>query len=327
MTGSGNSPGDHQDESSTGNGNDAAAERLIQHIDHYVRLLHITHEAIVCVDDTCNIIVFNQGAEKLFGYSQDEIIGKPVMTLVCQRYRSEEKHRLAALTRIARESQMGFRTDKVVCQRKNGQRFPSEASLSQTNLNGHRVYTLIVRDNTEHVVQERQLAYQAEHDQLTDLPNRNLLYDRLSEGIARADRNRRKLGVVYLDLDDFKPINDHYGHETGDCLLQAVAKRLSDSMRQTDTVSRIGGDEFIVCVEQIKEEEDAIAAAAKIVHALKQPFRILGQQIRTTASIGIAVYPDHGREPATLLRHADQAMYRSKAEGNGPIIYRFPSGA
>ena len=220
---------------------------------------------------------------------------------------------------------MGFKTGKVICQRSDGQRFPTETSLSQADVSGYRLYTLVVRDSTQHVVEERRLAYQAEHDQLTDLPNRNLLYDRLGAGIARADRNRRKLGVVYLDLNDFKPINDRYGHETGDCLLQAVAKRLSDTMRQTDTVSRIGGDEFIVCVEQIKGEQDAIAAAAKIVHALKQPFRILGAQIRTTASIGIAVYPEHGQDPATLLRHADQAMYQCKAESNGPIMYHLPS--
>ena len=115
MTGSGNPPGDHQDEARTGKENDAAAEQLIRQIDHHLRLLHITHEAILCVDDACNIVIFNQGAEKLFGYSREEIIGKPVMSLVCRRYRSEEKHRLAALTRIARESRMGFRTDKVIC--------------------------------------------------------------------------------------------------------------------------------------------------------------------------------------------------------------------
>jgi diguanylate cyclase (GGDEF)-like protein len=183
---------------------------------------------------------------------------------------------------------------------------------------GQRLYTLLVQDTTDRVQQAEQLVYQAEHDQLTDLPNRALLYERMRAGIARADRYGRKLGVVYLDLDQFKPINDLYGHETGDCLLQAVAHRLRDSMRQSDTISRIGGDEFIICLEQIKNRQDALAATRKIVESLKSPFQILGHQLAVSASIGIAVYPDHGRETETLLRMADQAMYRAKSAGRDP---------
>jgi len=322
MTTSGSPPSNHQDEPATGNEKDAAAARLIRQIDRYIRLLKITNEAIVCADDRCNIVVFNQGAEKLFGYPRDEIIGQQLISLVCPRYRTNEKHRMAVLTRIARESKMGFKVDHVLCEKKSGERFPVDVSLSQTAFSDHRLYTLIVHDATERIMQERRLAYQAEHDELTDLPNRNLLNDRLNAGIARADRDHRKLGVVYLDMDDFKPINDQYGHETGDCLLQAVAKRLADTMRQSDTISRVGGDEFIICLEQIKSEQDALAAARKISSALKQPFQILGQQINVSASIGIAVYPEHGHDAVTLLRHADQAMYTAKAADGSPQLYR-----
>ena len=325
MTGTGDPPTGHQDEPATGNDQDAAAQRLIRQLDRYVRLLHITHEAIVCADDNCTIVVFNQGAEKLFGYTRGDIVGKELMTLVCPRYHATDKTRLAALTRIARESRLGFKTDRIVCQHKSGARFPVDISLSQTSLSGrHRLFTLLVRDASERLLQEGQMAYQAEHDQLTDLPNRTLLNERLGAGIARASRCQRKLGVVYMDLDDFKPVNDRHGHETGDCLLQAVAKRLRDTMRQTDTVSRIGGDEFIICLEQIKDKQDAVAAASKIIHALQQPFMILGQQIVTSASIGIAIYPDHGEDATTLLRHADQAMYIAKAKDNNPALYHPP---
>ncbi len=311
----------HQDDSATGRSDDAAAHRLIQQLDRFLHLLNITHEGVICVDDACNIVVFNQGAEKLFGYQSTEIIGKPVTLLLCRQFRSEAKHRLAALTRIARESHMGFRTERIVGRRKNGGSFPCELSLSQGSLPGHRLYTLLVRDATQRVNQERQLAYAAEHDQLTDLPNRTLLYERITTGMARADRNRRKLGIIYLDLDQFKPINDKFGHETGDCLLQAVARRLNDTMRRVDTVSRIGGDEFIVCLEHIKSEQDAVAASHKIAEALKPRFRIMGQPISVSASIGVAVYPDHGQDANALLRHADQAMYRAKASGHGPALY------
>lgn len=322
MSKNGTPPPTHQEDDKTRKQKDAAAQRLTRQIARFLHLLNITHEGVVCVDEQCNIVVFNEGAEKLFGCKRGEVMGQAVTRLICQRFRAREKHRLAALMRIARDSQLGFKTDSIICKRKNGERFPTEISLSQGTLPGHRLYTLVIHDMTERVKQEQLLTHLAEHDQLTDLPNRALLNERLRAGIARADRYGRKLGVVYMDLDNFKPINDRYGHETGDCLLQAVALRLSDTMRQSDTVSRVGGDEFIICLEHIKTEEDAVAATQKIIGSLKQPFQILGQQVTVSASIGIAVYPDHGNQADTLLRLADQAMYRAKAEGHGFAVYR-----
>jgi len=306
----------------SGNDSRVAAKKLIRQTGRYVRLLHITHEAIICIDERCKVLIFNQGAENLFGYHQKEILGSSAQRLLCPKFLTTEKHRLGTLARIARDNHIGFNTDRIICKRKNGERFPTEVSLSQTTLPGQRLYTLVVRNASERIRAEEQLAHAARHDELTDLPNRALLNDRLSAGIARAQRYQRKLGVVFLDLDDFKPINDHYGHETGDCLLQAVAKRLRDTMRQSDTVSRVGGDEFIVSLEQIKSTEDAIAAARKLDLALKQPFSLLGNQISISASIGIAVYPDHGSDPATLLRHADQAMYSVKSTHHNPQLFQ-----
>lgn len=313
----------HQGEQDTGKESKAAAERLIRQIERYVHLLHITHDAIICVDDDCQIVIFNQGAEKLFGYQSGDIVGKPLNALLSRQYMHEEAVRLNTLTRLARDNHLGFRADRIICRRLNGEHFPSEVSVSQGNLLGHPLYTLVVRDSTHRHQQERQLAHQAEHDGLTDLPNRILLSDRLEAGIARASRYHRKLGVIYIDLDNFKPINDRYGHETGDCLLQAVAQRLTHAMRQSDTVSRIGGDEFVICLEHIKSPEDASAAAAKVVRALKEPYRIDNKHLEISASLGIAVYPDHGKDPSTLLRCADEAMYRSKAGGGKPQLFSY----
>lgn len=311
----------HQDDRTTGKDDHAAAERLIRQAGRYVRLLHITHEGIICIDEACHIVIFNQGAERMFGYEEKEVAGTNVQNLLCPDFRHQEKHRLSVLRRIARDNHIGFNTENIVCMHRNGECFPTDVSLSQTTLPGQRLYTLVVHNVSERLRAQEQLAHAARHDELTDLPNRTLLNDRLSAGIARAERYQRKLGVVYLDLDDFKPINDHYGHETGDCLLQAVAKRLRDTMRQSDTVSRIGGDEFIVSLEQIKSAEDAIAAANKLNTALRQPFSVLGKQISISASIGIALYPDHGSDPTTLLRHADQAMYTSKSSHQNPHLF------
>jgi len=308
------------DEPSADRQSDAADTQLLQQIDGFVHLLNISHAGIVCIDEQCNVAVFNQGAEKIFGYKREEVLGLPFTHLICRQYRAREKHRLAALIRIARDNRIGFKTDSVICKRKSGERFPTDISLSQGLLPVQRLYTVVVHDATDRVQQAEQLVYQAEHDQLTDLPNRALLYERLRAGIARADRYGRKLGVVFLDLDQFKPVNDRYGHEAGDCLLQAVARRLSDTMRQSDTISRVGGDEFIICLEQIKNQQDALAASRKIVESLKSPFQILGRQLVVSASIGIAVYPDHGQETETLLRRADQAMYRAKTGGRSPEL-------
>jgi diguanylate cyclase (GGDEF)-like protein/PAS domain S-box-containing protein len=304
-----------------GKADDAPAAQLIRQIDRHLRLLHITHEAIVCVDSRCIIMLLNQGAEKLFGYEHDELMGKPLQQLISTAHIEQQRPRLSALTRIVRDQQLGFQHERIVCARKNGDAFPAEVSLSQSRIAEQRLYTFVVRDITRIAEEERRLAYRAEHDELTDLPNRNLLNDRLNQAIARAVRQQRRLGVVYLDLDDFKPVNDRYGHEVGDCLLQAVARRLRDSMRQTDTVSRIGGDEFIICLEQIKSGSDAVAAAKKLVIAMKQPFQILGKSISVSASIGVAVYPDHGGDPTTLLRNADQAMYTAKTAGVSPRLF------
>jgi len=317
----------HQEDQLSGNEPTVTSSRLVRQIDRYLRLLNITREAILCVDDDCRIVVFNQGAEKLFGYSRQEVLGTPLLELLCRRFRCEARNRLAALTRIAREEHLAFQTDRIVAQHKSGQAIPCDVSVSQSPMLGHSLLTLVVRDSSKRLEREQRLAYRVEHDDLTDLPNRVLLNDRLHAGMARAGRDGKRLAVVYLDLDNFKPVNDHYGHQAGDCLLQAVARRLMDTVRQSDTVSRLGGDEFIICVEQIKTPQDALAAAGKLCNAFRQPFRILGTEILARASIGVAIYPDHGRDAPTLLRKADEAMYAAKATGSGPQLYQPPTDA
>ncbi len=312
-----NLPPSHQEEPPPRTHPRTADNPSLRQIVSGVRQLNITHLAIVCVDDHYRLSLFNQGAKKLFGYRQSTVLGLPFTRLLCPEFRRREKHRVAALVRIARDNPIGFRTDSIVCMRKNGERFPSDIALSQGHVDGRHFYTLVIQDTTDRVRQAQQLAYKAEHDQLTDLPNRALLYDSLRKGIARADRFGRKLGVVYIDLDQFKPINDRYGHEYGDRLLQAVAQRLRETVRQTDVVSRIGGDEFIISLEQVRNRQEALAAGHKIVTALQSTFAILDQQLHLAASVGIAVYPDHGLDIETLLRAADQAMYEAKNRHSG----------
>lgn len=162
---------------------------------------------------------------------------------------------------------------------------------------------------------ETRLQYLAQHDQLTGLPNRELFHDRLLTALARARRDEQRLAVLYLDLDQFKPVNDSHGHDIGDLLLHEVAVRISQCVRESDTVGRIGGDEFVVLLNDIGLPEHAAAVAAKIHAAFEQPFALTGCLVQVSASIGIAIYPDHGEDDKQLLRHADDAMYGAKRQG------------
>jgi len=167
---------------------------------------------------------------------------------------------------------------------------------------------------------ETWLQYIARHDQLTALPNRELFHDRLRTALARARRDRTRLSVLYLDLDRFKLVNDSFGHDVGDLLLREVATRISHCLRESDTVGRIGGDEFVVLLNCISQPEHATSVAEKIRFALEQPFELGGRCLHISSSIGIAVYPEHGEEDRQLMRYADDAMYSAKRKGGNRSV-------
>jgi diguanylate cyclase (GGDEF)-like protein/PAS domain S-box-containing protein len=166
-------------------------------------------------------------------------------------------------------------------------------------------------------IRETELALQhlATHDALTDLPNRFLMLDRFSQLLIGAKRSGTSFAVLYMDIDRFKEINDSRGHEFGDLVLRAVAKRLTKSVRQNDTVARIGGDEFVVIVETVHQIRDAETVALKIERALAIPFTLQKHKVKVTLSVGISFYPENGEDTDTLLRAADYAMYLAKREG------------
>ena len=167
----------------------------------------------------------------------------------------------------------------------------------------------------ERKVFDGHLAELAYYDQLTGLVNRTLFQDRLSHALARARRAGRRVALMFIDLDRFKSINDTLGHEAGDNVLQQVAEQLRDAVRQTETVSRLGGDEFTVLLEPFEDAATAAAVAQRILGRLQMPVNLSGEQIQLTSSIGIALFPDHATDEKTLLRHADAAMFRAKGLG------------
>lgn len=185
-----------------------------------------------------------------------------------------------------------------------------------------------INASLEHKVEERtgelrfaneKLTKLATHDSLTGLPNRNLLSDRLQQALATARRDNAHIAVMFIDLDEFKSINDMHGHAIGDKLLKEAAKRTQDCMRESDTVSRIGGDEFIVLLPTIEAEPAAMVVAEKIRMALSQPFELAGKSLCISSSIGIAIYPEHGSTDSELLKNADTAMYYAKEGGRNAV--------
>ncbi|MDH5203747.1 MAG: sensor domain-containing diguanylate cyclase, partial [Nitrospirota bacterium] len=182
------------------------------------------------------------------------------------------------------------------------------------------LYAIAVqRERAEETI--NQMAY---HDSLTGLPNRQLFNDRFALALAQTKRNDQKLAVMILDLDNFKEVNDSRGHITGDHLLKDVGKKLSGLLRKTDTVARLGGDEFIILLPIIKRDDDSAEIAHKIMQAFQEPFVIDDQEIYTTTSIGIAIYPRDGRDGATLIKNADIAMYRAKEQGRNKYCHYTP---
>lgn len=160
---------------------------------------------------------------------------------------------------------------------------------------------------------ESELARLAHYDALTGIPNRLLFNDRLDRALQRADRGEYAFALLYVDLDGFKAVNDNYGHDVGDRLVQGIAQRLKQCIRRTDSVARIGGDEFTVLLERVASTNDIVVIAQKIIEVVTEPFDIKGQKLRVGTSIGIAVYPEAGQDAESLLKHADMAMYEAKA--------------
>ncbi len=190
--------------------------------------------------------------------------------------------------------------------------FATQAAIAIENA---RLYEASQRELTERKWAEEALVRMATHDPLTGLPNRRLFNDRLNLELAHARRNQRKLAVMLLDLDHFKDVNDTLGHSEGDKLLQAVGVRLISLLRKSDTVARMGGDEFTLLLPEIAQAEDATQVAPKILEAFREPFEFNGHELHITTSIGIALYPDDGEDADTLMKNADIAMYRAKEQG------------
>ncbi|HEY8816554.1 MAG TPA: EAL domain-containing protein [Candidatus Dormibacteraeota bacterium] len=295
------------------------AEVALQDSEKRMRsVLDNVSDGLATIDHAGVIESANPAVVKLFGYEEHELVGQPAEILIATTHRSGFtnylQHRLTQDIPIsAAHESMG--------KRKSGSLFPLEFVVSSMQVGSRHLFIATMRDISERKAHTDALEYQALHDALTGLPNRSLFGDRLRQALLSARRNQNMFGVLLLDLDRFKDINDALGHDRGDTLLQEVTARLRGVLRATDTIARLGGDEFAVLTTDAKHPDDVVATARKILAALEGPFAIADQMVETGASIGIALYPVHGDDPTTLLRRADVAMYMAKRSGGGHAVY------
>ncbi len=278
-------------------------------------------DGIITINDNGNIEGFNPAAEQIFGYSQQEILGQNVKILMPEPDQSAHDGYILHYLQTGQSKILNVRGREVTAIRKNGEHFPMELSISKMALGEQNYFVGIARDITERKQAEQKIAHLAHYDYLTDLPNRALFVDTLDHSLALAKRNHCKLAVMFLDLDGFKNVNDTLGHDAGDLLLQSVALRLKETIRNSDTVARVGGDEFTFILYNTDYQENVSLVASKIIATLSEPFILNSNICHIGGSMGIASYPDDSTSVKELIIQADAAMYLAKQ--NGKNNYKF----
>jgi diguanylate cyclase (GGDEF)-like protein/PAS domain S-box-containing protein len=295
-----------------------AAEESMRHAR---QVFEHSRNPMLLMDSAYRVLAMNQAFSEVSGYGQDEVVGLEVPGLRRGAHEAGFYHRI-----WEHVTEHGYWEGEVWSARKGGEKYPLWASVTAIRDPQGTVtsYMAVLADITERKRAEQQARHQAEHDPLTDLPNRVLLLDRLHQALAATRRQHTQFALMFLDLDRFKAINDNHGHQAGDVVLKEVAQRLVHSVRGVDTVSRLGGDEFIVLLPDVGGGDQAAHVAASVMQAVGRPLQVNGQQMTLSASIGIAMSPGDGRDAETLLHHADVAMYHAKHSGRNAFRFFSP---
>jgi diguanylate cyclase (GGDEF)-like protein/PAS domain S-box-containing protein len=290
-------------------------------------------DAVISMDDQGRITDWNSRAVEMFGWNKPEAVGRVLHDTIAPA-RSREAHRTGMARYLTTgQSEMLNRRIEVVALRRSGEEFPVELSIVPFVNDGIHHFTAFVSDISERKQFEEQIRQLAFHDTLTQLPNRRMLDDRLAQAMVASKRTSSYGALMFLDLDNFKPLNDKHGHVVGDLLLIEAAKRLKSCVREIDTLARFGGDEFVVMLCELDTDKIAATAQArniaeKILAALSEPYLLNvlhddqpGEMIehRCTASIGFTLFVNHEGSKEEILKHADEAMYQAKVAGRNAI--------
>ncbi len=283
-----------------------------QQLKLFAKVFEHALEGISITDAQGNIVAVNQAFTDITGYSQEEVIGRNPRILKSDRH-DNEFYQSMWLSLV----EYGHWSGEIWNRRKNGEAYPEILSISSIRNQQDEVshYVAVFHDITEMKTKEEQITFHAYHDALTGLPNRYLANDRLNVSLANARRKKISVAVLFMDLDNFKRINDSLGHSTGDLLLQEVGGRLLKLMRDEDTVARLGGDEFQIIAVGLTSAEQVIDLAGRIVRGFTEPFQIEDHELFVTISIGAAIFPQDGTTAEILTKNADTAMYQAKQQG------------
>jgi len=278
-----------------------------------------TAEAIMVMDSDNRILRVNQAFSIITGYSLEDAIGKKPNKILKSGKHDKEFYEQMWLALNSR----GFWEGEIWDLRKDGAIFPSWHNISAIKDEAGNViqYTSIFSDITDKKIAEEHIQHLAQFDQLTKLPNRVLFNDRLHHAITRAKRSKSNVGLMFIDLDRFKSVNDSLGHQAGDQLLQEIAQRLTSCVREQDTVARLGGDEFTVILEELRHADDAAIVADKVLESLSHKVQLGKHEATVGGSIGISIFPDDGIDAENIIKNADMAMYQAKNQGKNQYQY------
>ncbi|MBH0156696.1 EAL domain-containing protein [Fictibacillus sp. 5RED26] len=285
-------------------------------------VIESANDSIILSDRTGTIISWNKGAELIFGFNEKEALGKNLQIIIPDKFKVAHQQGMERYL-LSGEPKVIGNTVELEGLRKDGSEFPIELSLAAWQEDDQVYFSSIIRDITERKRNEKKINQMVYRDPLTGLPNRLLLNDRLSQALELADENKQTIGIMFIDLDRFKYINDTLGHAVGDQLLIEIAKRIQACVGKNDTVCRQGGDEFIVLIPNTTADEVS-KIAQQIVDLFSSSVMVNEQELFVTPSIGIAMYPGDGRDIETLIKNADTAMYRVKEQGKNNFQFYTP---
>lgn len=288
-------------------------------------LLEDLPDAVVVVDERGRIVYVNLQTERLTGYRRRELVGGPIERLVPARLRMiHQKHRLMYASR-PRPRPMGSVDHDFQLRRKDGSELAVDIALGPIGRPRDGHVAAVIRDITERRRLEADLEHRALHDPLTGLANRTLFFDRLQQAMLQVGRDRQPVALVMLDLDRFKAVNDALGHVAGDAILRQLGVQLQSGLRSTDTVARIGGDEFAWILPHVGGRDAAARKARVLLRSVSGTYAFEANEIEVGISAGMAFYPDDGHDADSLLRHADLALYTAKRQGGGLALLDWPA--
>lgn len=285
---------------------------------HFQTILNAMEEGLITINMQGAILSSNNAMSVIFGYTPSELQRMSLNDLIVSR-KIKQSDDIENLLELHNDGAKAYKAGETGY-RKNGNRFPLKIDVREVYIDTEKHYTVLFRDVTEQFEAEKLIRKMALHDNLTELSNRYSLVEKLSASLKLAKRLKKKVAVMVLDLDKFKPVNDIYGHAVGDKLLKVVSGRLLNCAREVDTVARLGGDEFAMVFTNIEDDKNIVTIADRIINSIQKPIELDGNIIQIGTSIGISFYPDDASTPVELIRMAELALYQAKEDGRR--VYR-----